>query len=56
MSDTTESAELAERFRPVFAKIAEGALDRGCTQIKLRYPAFRVWEKRRLHIPAGLSR
>jgi hypothetical protein len=28
MSDAGQSAELAERFRPVFAKIAEGALDR----------------------------
>jgi alkylation response protein AidB-like acyl-CoA dehydrogenase len=28
MSDTTDSVELAERFDPVFAKIAEGALDR----------------------------
>jgi alkylation response protein AidB-like acyl-CoA dehydrogenase len=28
MTDTTEPAQLAERFRPVFAKIAEGALDR----------------------------
>jgi len=24
MTDTTEPAQLAERFRPVFAKIAEG--------------------------------
>jgi alkylation response protein AidB-like acyl-CoA dehydrogenase len=28
MSGTSESADLAERFRPVFAKIAEGALER----------------------------
>ena len=28
MSDAGQSAELAERFRPVFAKIADGALDR----------------------------
>jgi hypothetical protein len=28
MTDTADPAELADRFRPVFAKIAEGAIER----------------------------
>ena len=32
MSDTGQPADLAERFRPVFAKIAEGALERENTR------------------------